>query len=318
MGLIPMSIIKTIIILFVILIVFTLLMNIERKPKKEKLLNERKKQSFNLQEITFVKKSVDKLNSNIEAKKRNKIETLLVQAGHDMSCGEFVFVSIVSGLMGFLIITTAFQNPLLGILFAIIGYKVPRQIVTIQKNKRIKVLERQIGSFMNMLIERYKVIGDLKQALELTVPEFENTEILYRELLKTLSETEIYTTIVALQNLAFRTGNRFLSRMIDYYEAADAVNDEKRIVLMKQAYAQWADDQSLKRLLKKEIGEPVRDALLLIGTIPVFACYQAAMDKTYVPFMLQHQVGKIGTTVIVATVILCIWLVINKINAPLD
>lgn len=318
MILLPEYLIKTTVILLMVFLIVAILMNVERKPKKEKLLNERKKQFVNLQSISFVKKSVDKLNSNIEAKKRNKIETLLVQAGYNISCGEFVFVSIVVGLIGFFMFTTAFQNPLLGILFGFIGYKVPRQFVTIQKNKRIKKLERQIGSFMNMLIERYKVIGDLKIALELTVPEFESSEMLHKELIKTLSETEIYTTIVALQNLAFRTGNKFLSRMVDYYESANSVSDEKRIILMKQAYTQWAEDQGLKRLLKKEIGEPVRDAMLIIGTIPVFAMYQASMDKSYVPFMLEHQVGKIGTTFIVATIVICIWIVINKINAPLD
>lgn len=290
----------------------------EKRQRKEKTLEQRKKQSFNMHQIKFVRDSVDKLNANTNPYKKSKTETLIVQAGYSLSFGDFMFISLVVGGIFFLTFTSTLKNPLLGVIFAFVGYGLPKQLLTIKKNKRLKILERQIGSFMNMFIERFKITGSLKTSLELTVPEFENAEILHKELKTTLVESEMFSTVESLQNLAFRTGNKFLARMIDYYEAAETITATEKIVLMRQAYTQWVEDQSLKRLLKKEIAEPVRDAGLIIGMIPVFAIYQAVIDKSYVDFMLNTMVGKIGTTIIVGTVLVCLWVVVNKINAPLD
>ena len=142
--------------------------------------------------------------------------------------------------------------------------------------------------------------------------------ILYQELLKTRVDMDIYSEVVSLQNLAYRTGNKFLARMIDYYEASDSVTPQAKAELMKQAYIQWYDDQELKSLLKKEIFEPVRDAYIMVGTVPVFSLYMAAMDETYAPFMMEHTVGKIGVAIISGTIVLCLWLIVNKISAPLE
>lgn len=312
------SLIKTIFVSMILLIAIGLIGFRDRRQKEEKTLEQRKRQSFNMNQIRFVKNSVNKLNANSNPYKKNKLETLIVQAGYDISFGDYMFMSIVIAGVCFFTFTSIFRNPLLGVVFAIVGYGIPKQLLMIKKDSRIKTLDRQIGSFMNMFIERFKITESLKTALELTVPEFEYAEQLHKELSKTLVEAEIFSTVEALQNLAFRTGNKFLSRMVDYYEASETITTKEKMVLMKQAHTQWTEDQTLKRMLKKEISEPVRDAALMIGTIPVFALYQMAVDKTYITFMTQTMVGKIGTTVIVGTVIICIWVVINKINAPLE
>ena len=85
---------------------------------------------------------------------------------------------------------------------------------------------------------------------------------------------------------------------------------------MEQAYLQFEEDRSMRELLKKEIAEPKRDALIVMIMAPAtiaFGCF--SMDG-YIDFMFNSLTGQILFAVNFLFIIGAIWLINTKLAAP--
>lgn len=284
-------------------------------------LSRRKKQTKDMFRGNVLKDKIDEVvNERIKFSKRKKMESMLVQAGFNASYAEYLVVCIGSAILMSLISGYLLSNILLAILFLFFGFFAPLQVVSFLRNRRIAILEKQIGAFMQMVIKRYENTRDLNKALEMTSVEFEGEDPLDTELKKTILEIDLGVPVVkALKNLASRTGNKYMERFASYYEVASGVGtDDLRKNLLNQAYEQYKENLQMKRLLKKEISGPVQEAYIMIITVPIFAIYQVATNPDYPAFMTTTGMGKMGTTVIIGVLIGIIWFVNAKLGAPLD
>lgn len=310
------------IILFVIIMCLTIIFQkIDFKDLKSPSLKKRKKQSKDvLGENTLKQKTFAYIESKAKITKKYKIETLCLQSGIHISYAEFVIMSLISSILCGMIIGVIMHNPFLAVIFLFMGYSFPYQIFTIVKNKRVIKLESQVGSFMNMSIERYKNTKDMAKSLQLTLSEFKGQEPMYTELKKTISDINVGNPIGdSLDALARRTGNKFIQRFSDYYKiVADVGTEEIRNSLLQQAFKQYNEYEDNKLLLKKEIAGPKRDSYLLLGCIPGFALYQIAVNKDYLPFMTGTLFGQVGTACICLVFILSLWFINTKIGAPIE
>lgn len=309
-------------ILFTIIMCSTIIFSkLDFSNTKSSNLKKRKEQSKDvLGENSLRKKTYEYIENKTTATKKYKTETLCLQAGMNTSYPEFVIMSIISAILSAVIIGVIMKNPFLAIMFLFMGYNIPKQVITIIKNKRVEKLDSQVGSFMNMSIERYKNTKDMAKSLQLTLTEFKGQEPMYTELKKTVSDINVGKPVgEALDGLARRTGNKFVQRFADYYKiVADVGTEEIRNSLLPQAFMQYEENRANKLLLKKEISGPKKDAYMLLACIPGFALYQVAVNKDYLPFMTGTLFGQVGTACICLVFILALWFINAKIGAPIE
>lgn len=300
--------------------ILCLIYNIEREPKEDRV-DERKKQTSKLFRESIEQSKINELiKSNVKVGKRMSVEHNIRKAGLDLSFEEFILISIASGFLFALLFGTLMKNIYLAILFVVIGVFVPAQVIGFMKNRRILKLEKQIGSFMQMTIKRYVNTKNMHTALKMTAKELEGTEPIVSEVKKTVISIELGIPIPeALKDLAIRSDNKYMERFASYYEiASEAGTRDLRENLLMEAFNQFEEDRQLKRALKDKIAEPVNHAKLLIASVPAVALYNIITSDGYITFMTTTKIGKIGTTLIVATLVVVSWVVNKKIGAPLD
>ena len=309
-----------VILFLAIMILLTVLYHME--PAEDGGRIERRKiQTKNMFRENIVEKKIDKIiEERVKKDKIRKTEKLLIQAGLKISYTEFTVVKFLIAIVMGLIFGISMTNPLLGIVFFIIGLLAPIQIVKYLRNKRVELLSNQIGSFMHMVVKRYENTKDFKSALKLTTEELKGEEPIYTELNNTLIDINLGIPITeALGNLAKRTGNKYLTRFASYYGvASESGVAETRRDLMMQAYLQYEEDMDLKRLLQKEISNSKSQSYFMLFMVPLVAVYQSLTNPDYINFMTKTTMGRIGTTIIATVVMLIFWLINNKIAAPLD
>ena len=301
-----------------IMIVLTLIYNIGRT---EGVLDRRKAQTQALFKENVLKKKLEKVaEDKVKFSKRYKIETMCLQAGFKLTYVEYKIFCVASAIITAIVVGTVMNNPYLAFMFFFIGFVAPGQIINFLKNMRITKLENQIGAFMKMVIKRYETTKDFSKALELTMVEFKGEEPIYTELKQTVLEINLGKPVgEAMDNLARRTGNKYMERLADYYKIASSLGTEEvRKKLLNQAYDQFEENRQIKRLLKKEISGPKREAYVMLGSIPMIILYQIATNDSYIDFMTNTFIGKVGTTFIAGVFIGCVWFVNAKIGAPLD
>ncbi|WCK56927.1 hypothetical protein PP175_27325 (plasmid) [Aneurinibacillus sp. Ricciae_BoGa-3] len=308
------------VVIFIVLMLITILIR-NMNGKSDSVIDRRKQQSKNILRENVLKKSLERFSEQkVKFSKRYAIETLCLQAGYHLSYAEYLMMSIGSAIGVAILVGIIMNNPLLAIMFLVIGYMLPRQVITFLKNKRVKMMERQIGPFMQMVIKRYETTRDFSKSLKLTLDEFVGEEPMYSEIKQTVLEIQVGVPVgEAMDNMARRTGNKYMARLADYYKIASSLGtDEIRKKLLTQAYSQFEENRKAKASMKKELAGPVREAYIMLGSIPMFAIYQIMTNDTYVSFMTQTSTGRIGTAVISAVLMGSIWFVNAKIGAPLE
>lgn len=306
-------------LLFTVLMFVTVLIGF--MGKKNSRLESRKQQSTNLLRENVLKKRLEKYaEEKVKFSKRYDIETLCLQAGFNLSYAEYMMISITTAIVSTLSVALVMNNVLLGIVFALIGYMIPKQVITFLKNRRITRMEKQIGPFMQMVIKRYETTKDFGKSLELTLVEFEGEEPMYSEIRKTVLEINVGLPIgEAMDNMGRRTGNKYLARLSDYYKIASTLGTEEiRKKLLNQAYKQFEENRKAQATMKKELSGPKNEAYIMLACIPGFAVYSAMTNDDFVPFMTNTLTGQIGTTVITLIFLGSIWFVNKKIGAPLE
>jgi tight adherence protein B len=308
-------------LLLIVLAVVIILPTLLGLKKNNTSLEQRKQQSSNLLRENVLKRKIEQITEKrVRFSKRESIETLCLQAGLPISFAEYVMVSLVSSLVVGLMLGFMMNNVLLGLVFIVIGYMLPKQFIGMMKNRRIAVMDKQIGSFMSMTLMRYETTRDFGKALELSQAEFIGEEPLYTELRRTVLDINLGKPVSeAMDGLALRTANKYMQRLSDYYKIASAIGtDEIRKKLLNQAYLQFEENRVAKQTMKKELATVVREAYIMLASIPMFAVYQVLTNKNYISFMTGTFLGKVGTVAIVTVFMGAIWYINKFISAPLD
>lgn len=302
------------------MILLILINGIEFSRDKD-TLSARRKQTEGMFRENVLREKLDKtLEEKVKLSKRNAMEDKMKQAGYDASFTDFVIISIFSGILMAVIFGTLMTNPFLAVLFLVFGTLVPYQFISFVRNRRVELLDKQVGAFMQMVIKRYENTRNMHTALKMTAKEFHGEEPISSEINKTVLEIDLgVPTAKALDNMAVRTGNKYMERFVSYYKVASEVGtDDLRRDLLMQAYIQYEENRQLKRALDEKISGPVKDAKIMIFSVPMFAIYQLITNDDYATFMTKTTTGKIGTAGIIGTLILIIWFVNAKIGAPID
>lgn len=283
--------------------------------------SRKKRQTNNLLKENIVKSKLEEYAlRKVKYTKRYKIETLCLQAGFKLTYVEYLMISIASSIVMFFITLIGLNNILLGLLFVVIGYMVPGQVIQYIRNRRVDKMNSQVGPFIYMLTTRYGNTRNMKKAIELTITEFKGEYPIYKELIELKAHLDLNTdTNEALKEFGRRTGNRFMMRFSDYAKiTSDVGTDQARKNILTKAYEQYEEDYQAKRLLKKELNGLRNDSYVGLAAIPLFGLYQAATSDTYIDFMTKTTMGQIGTFVVVCIFVGCFWIVNNLIAKPLE
>ena len=199
---------------------------IGKKDDDETKIKSRKGRGINRQQrkATELKgQLVRMVSEKTSVSKRYKVETMCLQAGTEMSFGEFRILCIAIAIALPLLMLIIMKNVYLALVFGFIGYHIPGQYFKMKANSRVVKMENQVGAFIRIALERYKTNKDLAKSIVQTLPDFRGNEPFYSELKKTVVEINIGTpTTEALNSLARRTGSKYLLRFSDYILFCDA------------------------------------------------------------------------------------------------
>lgn len=291
-----------------------------RFGRKSSLPDFRKKQVVGFRENSLKRKYEETVELKADSKKMYETQEMLMQAGLDWSYGELRIVEWLTAIFVSILIQAAMNNLLMSFVFFFIGKFFPKQIVNFIANKRVEQMDSQVGSFIQLVTERYKAHGDFQLAIRQSAPDFKSREPMYSEIQKTILDLEIGTpTSEAMEHLAKRTGNQYLKRLADYYEiAATLGTKDARERIVGQAFEQYNENFKMKQKLKTEIAGPKNEAFLMLAFIPCVIVYECFVDDNYITYMTTTGMGKFGSVAIVVIFLFCFWFINKKIGAPLD
>lgn len=305
----------------IVMVVLSLIYYKIGETEKDKALANRQRQTANMFRENILKEKLDNtIKENISIKRQNRIEKRLLQAGLNLDYTEYILISILSALVMALAFGFLLNNVLLGTMFLFIGFFVPNQFIFRMRNKRVELMDKQVGAFMQMVVKRYQNTRDFNQALRMTEKEFEGQKPLCDEIRKTVLDIELgVSTTKALRDMADRTGNKYMIRFADFYEITAKVGtSELREDLLMQAYEQYEENRQIQRELNQELTGPKQDAYIMLLSVPAFAIYQATTNPDYIYFMTKVKMGKIGTTAIVGTLVVVTWFINSKLGASIN
>lgn len=314
----------TVLIVSVIGFVISMAVNLYFNKDDDKLILKKNKLSGNPKKRmsdSKIKAQLEKMVSEkADADKKFKIETVCMQSGTNLSYGEFKLLSIAVAITLPILSLIVLKNFFLVVVFAFIGYHIPYQVIKTMANRRVAVMEQQVGSFVRMVLERYKGNKDMAMSLTQTLPDFQGLNPFYGLLKDSVAELKIGLPLdEILYGLARKTGNKYLQRFADYYKITENIDThEEKVELLEQAYQQYKEFCDMKAMLKEKISGPVREAYIMVCVVPIFMLYQVCMTEGYVEFMTTTTVGQIGLAGIFAVLLGCIWFINAKIGAPIE
>lgn len=265
-------------------------------------------------------KLAENFNENAKGESKYKIETRILNAGMNFTYGEYKIMCIALAIIVPLVVIIGIHNWYMAIVLSILSLFLPGQAIKYIANARITKMEGQVGSFMRLVMERYKSSKDMATAIMNTLPDFQDMEPFYHELKLTVVDINLGMPCAeALESLARRSGNKFMSRFANYYRISENLATfSSKVELLNQAYEQYQEDIELKRMLKKEISGPVGESYMMVVMTPVFMMWQSFQDPTYWDFMLNETMGQVGLTVIFVVLLACIVFINVKIGGPIE
>lgn len=306
------------IILAVLIILKFVIEAVRSRPKRTGI--ERTHSLKGLRESAIKKELEQSLVENASVKRRYKIETLCTQAGFNLSFGEYVLICFFCAIFLPIIIISVLDNIYLALMMIVIGALLPGQFISFMRNRRISILERQVESFMELFAERYKTIRNPTRSLEDCLKDFDGQEPIRHEIKKTLLDINLgMTTIEAMRGFAFRTGNTYLSKMVESVRVAEDIGtDEVRDRLISKALEAHRKKKTRFNNLKQRIQGPKNESMILLGAVPFVMVYQAMTSESYLDFMFNTEMGKGGLAIIAGICLFAIWFINKKIGAPLE
>lgn len=276
--------------------------------------------SKSFREIALKKKLEDMATKNTKFDKKNKIEKRCLQAGFKISYGEYVLISIMGAIILPIIVQIILNNPLLTIVFIPIGYIIPGQVISFIRNKRVTLMDKQVGVFMHLCTERYKTQGDFPGALEACLNDFKGQDPFYSELKRTIADIQVNVPISdALYYLGERTSNKYLQRYAKQYKLTVNLGTQKaKETILNQVFIQYEEDRKIKLKLREKIRGPIGEAYVMVGSIPGAMLYQSCTSPDYIDFMTNTLLGKVGTTGIIMVIVGAVWIINAKIATPIE
>lgn len=312
------SLLAAVILIILIRITWSFL----KKDNEEKsILEMRKVQSTSSFRENQLKRKLEGLmESRVKKSKKNDVESICLQAGIEMSYGEYRLVGILAGVVMFIAILAGLHNIFMAVVLGVVGNFLPGQAIHFIRNRRVGKMEAQVGSFMRLVIERYTSTKDFAQALQACTGDFKGQEPMYTELRRASTDLNIGVPVnEVMKRLSKRVGNSYLARMTDYYEiASDLGTAETRQNLLKQALTQYEENRSMKSKLRNELNGPVHEAYIMVAMVPIIAVYMAMSTPDYKNFMLQTTMGQVAMTVMFIVIVGVIWFINKQIGKPLD
>lgn len=284
------------------------------------VFERRKRQNKKMLKENIVRKKISEFAvKKVKITKRMKIERLCAQAGYSLTYGDYAVLCVLSAVVFSGIARFVFFNVFLGVIFLFAGLLFPYQYFSFKRNRRVDMIEKQVGPCLKMVIERYKSGSNMKRAIEDTAIEFEGERPLSDELNNVVIAMETGMSIEeALEMLAERTGNKYLDRFSDYYKIAAEVGTLESRDLLNQALQQYNEDRANKLLLKREVSSVKSEAYIVLLGIPFVFLYQCFMDADYINYMTQTTLGQAGTAVVVTVFMFGLWFINKKIGAPIE
>ena len=283
-------------------------------------LKRRMRQSKGLLPKNLISSRVKQFTATrIKPSKISEMERNLNQAGfYNTSYEDFLIFSVFFGFACGAFFLFFLNNVLLGIMFAVVGFFLPKQIVIAKKNKRFETVDKQLGPFLQIVSERYESGSDMKTCIESTIEEFKGEQPLYKELERLgLSLNTGKKIEDMLDEFAERLGNPYVKRFADYYRIAANLGTDDSRGLVKQAFLQHDENRKNQLLIQKELQSCKSEGYMLLGGIPAIVLYQIFFSDGYLDFMTNTVVGKVGTSIIAIIAFGAFWFLNRKIGAPL-
>lgn len=305
-------------VITVLLIIYILLPVFQ---SEEQLIEMRKRQTENISEENKLRYRLNKaFEKRVKYSTREKFLILFKQAGMRTSLSDFVGMSIVSSVTFAIVFGILLNNVLIGFGFIIIGALVPYQVINFIRNKRITMIEKQVGSFLSISYERYKTTKNMKETLILTAQELKGVEPIAEELGSIIRRVDSgYSLVEALEEFKISTRNQFVELFLDSYRIAIEIGTDDAIENnMGEVLKQYSENRKAKQLLKSRLSTPKRDAMIMLMMIPAVVFYQVVTNSDYVRFMTETSTGQIGSFVLSFVFIGCFWFINSKIGAPID
>lgn len=315
------------IIVFLLISIVIMLFVSSDDPDEDSLKNSstirelRSRQVVGLREHALKQKLEENVENTANVDKKATIEHMLMRAGLDnWTYGEFVMVKVALTIITLIVSWLFIKNIVITAVVTVVTYLLPGQIIQFISNRRTHLMEEDIGTFIQLTVERYKVHGDFQRAVKQSAPDFEGREPIYSEIRKTILEFNIGTpTAQAIKNMGKRTGNRYIGQLANYYDIASTIGTEaSRDDIIGQAWNNYNEDSKMKMKHQQEIQGPKTDAYIIVGALPLLMLYQAQVDENYIPFFMDTVMGQIGLAVILTVTILSLLFINKKIGAPLD
>lgn len=288
---------------------------------KNKHILRRMQQTASFSSLNMLKSRLGEItNEKVSFKKRNSKETIYLQAGFKFRYVDHLLVGILCGTISCITFSIVLNNILVIPIFFVIGYHLPFQIVRGIRNKRVSIVDKQVGVFLQIVLKRYEVTDDFGKAFRYVTDELKNESPINQDLAASVNELEVGTPMVeVLDHLATRTANKYIHRLAEYYRiVSDIGTIEARENLLAQAFIQYEENRVLKRTMKEKLSEPVRESYIILAMVPILAAYQMVTNPDYGPFMTGTLMGKIGTTAIISICFCTGWFINAKIGAPIE
>lgn len=281
----------------------------------------RARQITGLREHAISQKFQQTVNERTNSSKRMETELTLKRAGLDkMTYAELLITKFGVAALGIFTTWLFLDSIIVSIAAGISFYILPSSLVTLIANRRTAIMEKDIGTFLQLTTERYKVHSDFQKGVKQSAPDFEGHEPMYSEIRKTILDFNVgIPTSEAIENMGARTGNKFISQLASYYEIASTIGTESsRDKIIGQAWVNFNDDYKMKKQHEQEIDGPKKDAYIILAALPLFMVYMALTTEDYISFWLDTGLGQIGLGVILITVVLSLLFINKKIGGPLD
>lgn len=306
-----------------VLLVSILIKILFKKDENEDVPNlkvNRKSQFKNFNQGSAIRSRLDLyVEKEMKYETKKKTELLLKQAGSKKTISDLYIESVLTAVVGATVIGVALKNPMAAIAFFIIGISLPKNIILLKRNKRVGVLDNQIGSFIRMTVKRYYVTNRFVEAMEAAMLDFGGQEPITSEIKQTLSEVELGTPVAeALENMSSRTQNSYMKLFANNYRVANNIGtQEMKERLLDGVINKFEKDIKLKSRLKRELSQPVLEGFLMLLIIPITFVMQSIYDREYIDFMINNPLGKIALAGVILLLGASIWLLVYKVGAPL-
>lgn len=224
-------------------------------------------------------------------------------------CAAFVVLSIV-----------VFQNVIISITMAVLGYVIPDIMIVKAGNKRRVILDNQVGIFMQKIVNRFEITEDFDLSLRKAVEAVEG-ELIYEKYLTDVSALLDTGTPISsiLHRIAINSSNCHLEVFADYYDqGVDIGSFEALLSMLKQALSNFEREKENQSEARKKLSSVTKDGMIMVVAVPVLFLLEAFTNENYLDTMLNTVGGQICTSIVLIILLFCVWFIMCKVNAPID